>query len=227
MYCNYTVTSMTDDSVDVMTRCPNDGNENIVTMSRDRYEEYSRAVEDPMHARKIQEIFPDTEYTAEQREYILSGYCHDCQERIFGRPWDEEDEPEESDDSNDQATEKIDELPASTHKPKMTPFDTTMDLMIKMSEGNPGALMTCTELLKLGTSGVVAIIFLDYLGIYGERLYMLWNDCCDRDIQRVMKVVSAVNAEKKLSEEDVRKHVSGVRGTPFTDEELGIGKEDR
>jgi len=102
---------------------------------------------------------------------------------------------------------------------KLTPQDTTMDLMLKMSEGNPGALMACMELFKLGTPGVVALINLDDIGLYGEKLYMLWNDCCGRDAEKVVKVVKARNFGK-LSDKDILDRVSGGYGKPYTDEEL-------
>lgn len=102
---------------------------------------------------------------------------------------------------------------------KLSPNDSTMDLMLKMSEGNPGALMLCTELFKLGTPGVVALINLDDIGLYGDRLYMLWNDCCDRDADKVIKVIEAMNSGK-FSAQDIRDRVSGGWGKAYTDEEL-------
>ncbi len=110
---------------------------------------------------------------------------------------------------------------------KLTANDTTMDLMVKMGEGNPGAMMACMELFKMGSSGVVTILNLDDIGLYGEKLYMLWSDCCGRDAEKVVKVVKARNFGK-LSDQDIRDRVSGTYGKPFTDEELAVedGKED-
>lgn len=104
---------------------------------------------------------------------------------------------------------------------RLTPQDTTMDLMLKMSEGNPGALTTCMELFQLGTPGVVALINLDDIGLYGEKLYMLWNDCCGRDASKVVRVVEARNFGK-LSDQDIRDHVAGGYGKPFDDKDLEI-----
>jgi hypothetical protein len=102
-----------------------------------------------------------------------------------------------------------------------------MDLMVNMSEGNPGSLMFCMELFKMGSRGVVALINLDDVGLYGEKLYMLWNDCCGRDASKVVRVVEARNFGK-LSDQDIRDHVAGGYGKPFADDELAVedGKED-
>lgn len=103
--------------------------------------------------------------------------------------------------------------------------DSTMDLMVKMSEGNPGALMFCTELFKMGSKGVVTLINLDDIGLYGDKLYMLWSDCCGRDAEKVVKVVNAVNFGK-VSKEEIHERVAGGYGKPFTDEELEKMKVD-
>lgn len=100
-----------------------------------------------------------------------------------------------------------------------------MDLMVKMSEGNPGALVFCTELFKMGSRGVVTLINLDDIGLYGEKLYMLWSDCCGRDAEKVVKVVNAVNCGK-ISKEEIHERVAGVYGKPFTDEELEVDDSD-
>jgi len=97
--------------------------------------------------------------------------------------------------------------------------DSTMDLVVKMGEGNPGAMMACMELFKIGPSGAVTILNLDDIGLYGEKLYMLWNDCCGRDASKVVQVVEARNFGK-LSDQDIRDRVAGGYGKPFTDEEL-------
>lgn len=114
---------------------------------------------------------------------------------------------------------------------KYNPGDSTMDLMVKMSEGNPGALMFCMELFKMGSRGVATLINLDDIGLYGDRLYMLWNDCCGRSAEKAIKVVKARNFGK-LSNQDILDRVAGAYGKPFTDEELDVdddlleGEED-
>lgn len=68
--------------------------------------------------------------------------------------------------------------------------DTFMDIMVKMSEGNPGAINVLMQLYKevpnidpqniLG--GIGAILELDTLGVYGPRIWMLYKDVCGEDI---------------------------------------------
>ena len=85
----------------------------------------------------------------------------------------------------------------------------TTQLIVKLAAGNPGAL---DVLCKLNTELTddkekVVKILTDYK-IMGSRLYMLYNDCCGRDIQKTIKALMT------LSEDELNKHITGdgVRG---------------
>lgn len=62
--------------------------------------------------------------------------------------------------------------------------DTTMEILMKMSEGNPGAVSVLAKMLKEGGTvdpdgfmgGLGAILSLDTLGIRGHKIWMLWKD---------------------------------------------------
>lgn len=72
-------------------------------------------------------------------------------------------------------------------------------VVIAMSEGNPGALSACMELMQKGTEidpesfagGLGSIRHLDTLEIYGPRIYMLWSDVCGRDVAKMIGVLRA------------------------------------
>lgn len=53
-------------------------------------------------------------------------------------------------------------------------------------------------------------------GITGSRLYMLWNDCCDRDTRKALAVMA------KMAVEEIVRHINyeGGRGIPITDEDM-------
>ncbi len=78
--------------------------------------------------------------------------------------------------------------------------DSTMDIVIKMAEGNPGAMNVIIELLKPKTididpdnimGGVGSILLMDTFGIYGTDIYILHNDICDRNIVKTIAVLRA------------------------------------
>jgi len=92
--------------------------------------------------------------------------------------------------------------------------DTAKDIVVKMSEGNPGAIQ-CIMIMLMEPIGLIRFILpLDTLGIYGSKIYMLWNDSCNRDIAKVNKVLEAWRTGK-LSKERIHQNLNQVRATPF------------
>lgn len=72
-----------------------------------------------------------------------------------------------------------------------------MDVMTKMSEGNPGALTVCMNILKNGEridpdgamGGLGPILSLDTLNLYGSKIWMLFKDVCESDLAQMLAVL--------------------------------------
>ena len=96
--------------------------------------------------------------------------------------------------------------------------DSTMDIVVKMSDGNPGAIQTMMELITEINKDVKnfgILLFIDgQLGLYGSQLYQLWNDCCGRDIQKVIKIVELCMSGE-ISAMEILEHVNQSYGLPF------------
>lgn len=79
----------------------------------------------------------------------------------------------------------------------------TMDLC----EGNPGALTFMKEAYDFSPfQAEVGFQRMASNGITGSKLYMLWNDCCDRKIDLAIKVMC------NKSIEDIVKHINYENG---------------
>ena len=82
--------------------------------------------------------------------------------------------------------------------------------------GNPGALNFVMEAYALNArraeEGFLKMLAIN---VVGDKLYMLWNDCCDRD------TILAVAVMNVLPEGEILRHINYERGRgiPFTDEE--------
>lgn len=82
---------------------------------------------------------------------------------------------------------------------KINLSDNTMDVIVKMSDGNPGAMDVIIKLLTQGDSidindvmgGVGKILLLDTYGIYGADIYVLYNDICERNLSKMVAVIRA------------------------------------
>lgn len=76
---------------------------------------------------------------------------------------------------------------------------TTMEVVLAMAEGNPGAIRVCTNLLRDADSidpdaimgGLGAIMGMDTLGIYASRIWQLYKDVCKQDLAMMLAVLRA------------------------------------
>lgn len=89
-----------------------------------------------------------------------------------------------------------------------------LEIMIieSICEGNTGALSFLMAAIRVD-NGRAARAFRKMAcnGITGSKLYMLWNDCCDRDTEL------ALNAMERMSVEEIVRHINydGGRGIPI------------
>lgn len=82
---------------------------------------------------------------------------------------------------------------------KINLTDSTTDIVVKMSGGNPGAMDVIMKLLTQGNNidsndimgGLGKILLLDTYGIYGTDIYVLYNDICDRNLSKMVAVIRA------------------------------------
>lgn len=87
-------------------------------------------------------------------------------------------------------------------------MDDTTSTAEKISEGNPGAVTVCLQLLKHGAKidpdamfgGLGCLLSLDSYAIYGASIWMLYKDVCKEDIVKTIAVLRAV--QLGLLEED-------------------------
>lgn len=97
-------------------------------------------------------------------------------------------------------------------------FDMSMmDVLVEFSEGNPGALTVLMELLqhyKDDPEFLITLMFLDNNEIYGSKLYMLWNDCCNRDINKTIETIKYLK-DNNISKETIHKNLDRGRALPF------------
>ena len=102
---------------------------------------------------------------------------------------------------------------------RIQPQDDVASVITKMSEGNIGCvnfllkLLDGSELVEV-LRGIEQISMLDALELYGDKAYMLWNDCCGRDIKSVELVLKNWQMGK-LSKEEIHENLNQSYGTPF------------
>lgn len=94
----------------------------------------------------------------------------------------------------------------------------TMDAIVALAEGNPGATTVLTALLRDGRNidpdamlqGLTPLFSLDVMGIYGPSIWMLYKDVCEENLVRVVGLLRAV--QLGLLREDELQHAISNRG---------------
>lgn len=78
--------------------------------------------------------------------------------------------------------------------------DTAFSAIVKMADGNPGAITAISEIMKHGATidpqsvlpDFMPILSLDTHGIYGSDIYVLYSDKCGRDVRKLLVLLRAV-----------------------------------
>lgn len=101
---------------------------------------------------------------------------------------------------------------------RLNTFGTLEDNFISFAGGNPGALNTLFELMKEAKDRTALFLLtLDKMELYENHLYMLWNDCCNRDIKKMIKILELYEREI-ITQQDINKRIKSVgRGQSFDD----------
>ncbi len=104
--------------------------------------------------------------------------------------------------------------------------DNGFDILEKLADGNPGALTALYQFINAsyGDNGDLYIarcfetfFIIDMMELYGSHLYMLWNDCCNRDTKKFLKVIEGYR-EGKIKKSDLNERIFNVGyGKSFDD----------
>lgn len=106
----------------------------------------------------------------------------------------------------------------SQRKERITLSDNVMSAMMKLGEGNPGALSVLTSLFKEGKNidklnafeGFGPILSLDALGIYGSDIWLLYKDICNESLVNLIGILRA-NQLGFLSEKELANAIENSR----------------
>lgn len=87
---------------------------------------------------------------------------------------------------------------------------------LDLCEGNPGAITFMVEAYaKELAKAEIAFQRMRDNGIRGDKLYMIWNDCCGRNTKKALRIM------REHSIEDIVEHINYENGygIPYGDEE--------
>jgi len=73
--------------------------------------------------------------------------------------------------------------------------DSVMDVVVKLAEGNPGAITVILGIMEHGKSidpipdPIMVLAHFDELGIYGHKIWELYKDVCHEDLVNVLTLM--------------------------------------
>jgi hypothetical protein len=78
--------------------------------------------------------------------------------------------------------------------------DTGMSALMKIAEGNPGAVRACIEMMQRSPEidpdsalgSIAPLLSLDTHSIYGSRIWMLYQDACRGNVVHVLVLLRSV-----------------------------------
>ena len=88
------------------------------------------------------------------------------------------------------------ELDDPTARPKIEFNDTTLETMIKMSEGTPGAIVAIGNIVKSDELGPMLLLGLDDMNIRGSQIWVAYKDLYKENTDRFVKAIR--NRDKNM-----------------------------
>ncbi len=103
---------------------------------------------------------------------------------------------------------------------KITANMSTLDMVMTMCEGNPGALNVIMQMMRDPRS-LMDILLCDSLDIRGSKLYMLYNDCCNKNNEKFKRTLMMLRCGI-FSKEQIQANLNLPYAMPFIDDSIVI-----
>lgn len=100
---------------------------------------------------------------------------------------------------------------------KISLSDKPTDLLFKMSEGNPGALRVCMELMQSGPQGMLKLLDLDDMNLRGSAIWVAYKDHCGEDIDKLVECLKSRDSDmvRTVNNEDPSRAPAVTSGASY------------
>ncbi len=103
---------------------------------------------------------------------------------------------------------------------KITGDMNIIDMIMVMSEGNPGALTVLMQMMQNPTS-FFDVLLLDSLDIRGSKIWMLYSDSCGKNTGKFNRTLMALRCGA-YSQEEIQGNLGLCYAMPFLDDSIQI-----
>lgn len=94
------------------------------------------------------------------------------------------------------------------------------DTIVTMGEGNPGAIELLAKMFK-EPFGLLEVLACDSLGIRGSKLYMLYNDCCGRNMAKFHRTLKLLRLGV-FDNNEIHSNLGLTYAIPFIDDSIKV-----
>lgn len=94
------------------------------------------------------------------------------------------------------------------------------EVVLTMCENNHGALMIVLDMINRPES-FLDLLLCDSLDIRGVKLYLLYNDCCNRNKGKFNRTLLMIR-HGIFTEEEIHQNLSLNKAVPFIDDEMNL-----
>lgn len=78
---------------------------------------------------------------------------------------------------------------------EIQPTDSIQDVLVLLSEGNPGAARVLVEIYKDGPDGFLALMDLDDMNIRGSQIWLGYKDFAGQDLGKFISAIKSRDPE--------------------------------
>lgn len=93
-----------------------------------------------------------------------------------------------------------------------------MEMIMIMSEGNPGAMQVAIKMVNNSRS-FLDLLLCDSLDIRGSKLYMLYNDCCRKNDDKFNRTLMMLRCGV-FTREEIQNNLGLIYAIPFIDDDI-------
>lgn len=111
------------------------------------------------------------------------------------------------------------------HNPRIGLEDTGLSAVMKLAEGNPGAITVMTRLMReearidpdhfMTLSGLAYVMMLDTFSIYGSNIWGFYKDVCQEDVANMIAVMRACQLGK-IGESEIHQAIKDSYSNKLT-----------
>lgn len=89
----------------------------------------------------------------------------------------------------------------------------TVDAVVAMAEGNPGAVSVLTQLISRGGGvGIIDVLHLDAAEIYGPNIWIAYKDLCDEDADRLSAELRSGELQARIKDDTGYRYYRAQQG---------------